>query len=78
MHPIVLFLLDQTDAEYADTFLTYRRDARQGNYTKLFNRADYSLDLPESVDWRTNNAVTGIKNQVCIANQKTDKMNLPF
>ena len=62
----MLFLPIQTDAEYADMFLTYKRDAGQGNYTKLFNRAQYSLDLPESVDWRTNNAVTGIKDQVCL------------
>ena len=44
--------------------MTYRRNTGQGNYTKLYNPADFSLDLPESVDWRTNNAVTNIKDQV--------------
>ena len=32
---------------------------------KVFNASHYSGDLPESVDWRTNNAVTSIKDQVC-------------
>ena len=44
--------------------MTYRRNTRPGNYTKLYNPATFSLDLPESVDWRTNNAVTDIKDQV--------------
>ena len=37
-----------------------------GNYTKLFNPAQYSRDMPESVDWRTKNAVNDIKNQVSV------------
>ena len=43
--------------------LTYQ-SLDHGNYTKLFNAADYSGNLPESVDWRTTNAVNDIKNQV--------------
>ena len=40
------------------------RGVDHGNYTKLFNAADYSGDLPDTVDWRTKNAVNDIKNQV--------------
>lgn len=35
----------------------------QGNYTKVFDRSQYS-SIPNSVDWRTSNAVTSIKYQV--------------
>ena len=45
--------------------MTYKK-AKYGNYTKLFDASRYSSDLPESVDWRTNNAVTNIKDQVCV------------
>ena len=50
--------------EYMEKLMTYKTSPIQGNYTKLFNRAHYSQDIPESVDWRTNNAVTNIKDQV--------------
>ena len=53
----------QTDVEYMEQYMTYKNPG-QGNYTKVFNPAHYSGDLPESVDWRTNNAVTDIKDQV--------------
>ena len=43
--------------------LTYK-SLDHGNYTKLFDSKQYSSDLPDTVDWRTKNAVTGIKNQV--------------
>ena len=46
--------------------MTYK-DIDHGNYTKVFNPAHYSSNLPESVDWRTNNAVTSVKDQVCMA-----------
>ncbi|CAI8032372.1 Silicatein [Geodia barretti] len=55
---------DITEVEYEKRYMTYRRNTGQGNYTKLHNPADFSLDLPESVDWRTNNAITNIKDQV--------------
>ena len=42
--------------------MTYR-EIDHGNYTKIFDSSQYS-DLPDSVDWRTSNAVTDIKNQV--------------
>ena len=43
--------------------MTYR-SIDYGNYTKVYQPSHYSGNLPESVDWRTNNAVTGIKDQV--------------
>ena len=60
-----IFLQLQTDAEY-EQLLTYRT-VDHGNYTNkpnVFSAAQYSSNLPETVDWRTKNAVTGIKNQV--------------
>lgn len=44
-------------------YMTYR-ESDHGNYTKVFDHSQYSADLPETVDWRTSNAVTGIKYQV--------------
>ena len=43
--------------------MTYQR-INHGNYTKVYQSSHYSGDLPESIDWRTNSGVTGIKNQV--------------
>ena len=45
-------------------YLTYRQDIDHGNYTKVFDASQYSADIPDTVDWRTSNAVTGIKTQV--------------
>ena len=53
----------QTDAEYEEMYMTYR-SIDHGNYTKVYQPSHYSGNLPDTVDWRTNNAVTGIKNQV--------------
>ena len=49
--------------------MTYRRTPR--NSTKVFDASQYSGNLPESVDWRTNNAVTSIKDQVLLAHTIT-------
>ena len=38
----------------------------RGNYTKVFDRSHYSANIPYSIDWRTSNAVTSIKNQVYV------------
>ena len=57
--------LSQTDAEYKEIFLTYKKGKTLAK-TKVFNSSHYAGNLPESVDWRTNNAVTGVKDQVCI------------
>ena len=56
-------VLMQTDAEYGELYMTYK-NTDHGNYTKVFDPSHYSSDLPESVDWRTLNAVTGVKDQV--------------
>ena len=53
----------QTDAEYEE-LLTYR-SIDHGNYTKVFDASQYSGDYPDNVDWRTKNAVTDVKDQVC-------------
>ena len=42
--------------------MTYRPGGR--NATKMHDASQYSGNFPESVDWRTNNAVTSIKDQV--------------
>ena len=46
-------------------YMTYQ-EIDHGNYTKIFDASKYSADIPASVDWRTSNAVTSIKNQVFI------------
>ena len=58
------FYISQTDVEYKELLMTYQR-RRYIPGAKVFNASHYSEDLPESVDWRTNNAVTSIKDQVC-------------
>ena len=55
-------MLPQTDAEFREQQLTYVKNS--GNYTKVFEASFDSSSYPESVDWRTKNAVTSIKNQV--------------
>ena len=62
-HIIVLANSYQTDKEYQEMYMTHRV-ADHGNYTKVFDRSPYSAYLPDSVDWRTSNAVTSIKYQV--------------
>ena len=56
-------LLPQTDAEYEEMYMTYR-NIDHGNYTKVYEPSLHGQDLPEAVDWRTNNAVTSVKDQV--------------
>ena len=45
--------------------MTYKySEIDHGNYTKTFDAGKYAGDIPDSVDWRTSNAVTSITNQV--------------
>ena len=55
-------LVPQTEAEFREQQLTYVKNS--GNYTKVFDASSDSSSYPESVDWRTKNAVTSVKNQV--------------
>ena len=57
------FYISQTDVEYNELLMTYQR-RRYMPGAMVFNASHYSANLPESVDWRTNNAVTSIKDQV--------------
>ena len=55
----------QTDKEFQETYMTYKySEIDHGNYTKTFDASKYVGDIPDSVDWRTSNAVTSITNQV--------------
>lgn len=56
----------QTDKEFQETYMTYKySEIDHGNYTKTFDAGKYAGDIPDTVDWRTSNAVTSITNQVC-------------
>lgn len=57
----------QTDMEYSDMFSSYKRipdDERNRTKSRVFV-ADSLKSYPDSIDWRTKGAVTGIKTQVC-------------
>ena len=57
----------QTDLEYKSQILTYH----QTNHSAISDKVttfvpDPNLKLPESMDWRSRNAVTSIKDQVIV------------
>ena len=60
---VEIYMFYQTDAEYEEMYSTYR-GIDHGNYTKVYDPSHYSSNLPESIDWRTINAVTSVKDQV--------------
>ena len=70
LHAYHNVIIIQTDKEYEEMYMTYR-EIDHGNYTKVFDRSQYSADLPESVDWRTSNAVTDIKYQARVITLKS-------
>ena len=58
----MLLLFSQTGQEWAEKSGTYESDT-SGNYTKYYE-ADPLQYYPDTVDWRTKNAVTKVKDQV--------------
>ena len=53
----------QTDTEYRDIYLTYETGKAPSN-VKIFDNTQYSSTLPDTVDWRSMNAVNPVKKQV--------------
>ena len=62
----MLLLFSQTGQEWAEKSGTYESDTSGNNFK--YYKADPLQYYPDTVDWRTKNAVTKVKDQVSVVN----------